>query len=201
MYDSRQFLQFMVDRRLGFDPGRNLLFNPGRNLLFDSDRNLLFDPERDLYFGKVGPVFRGQACPTCRNLVHPLEDTCRHCGAHVVPLRQVVPQKMQYATQQRRKARVAEGAPQPMARQQVAARQVAPQQVQVVDEGAKQICPNCSLKIPADAVYCPRCRVKLDEWRKYIQDLRRWESEQARSVQQQSYGTDRFYDVPSRRRR
>ena len=69
-----------------------------------------------------------------------------------------------------------------------------------VDEGAKQVCPNCSLKIPADAVYCPRCRVKLDEWRKYIRDLRSWEAEQARPSQRQSYGTDRFYDVPSRRR-
>jgi RNA polymerase subunit RPABC4/transcription elongation factor Spt4 len=196
MYDSRQFLQFMVDRRLGFDHDRNLVFNPDRNLLFNPERNLMFDPERDLLFGKVGPVFRGQACPNCRNLVHPLEETCRKCGTHVVPLRQVVPQKKDYASQYRRKTRVVEGAPQPVAPQPVAR-----QQVQVVDEGAKQICPNCSLRIPADAVYCPRCRVKLDEWRKYIEDLRRWEAEQARNLQQQQYGTDRFYDVPSRRRR
>jgi RNA polymerase subunit RPABC4/transcription elongation factor Spt4 len=190
MYDSRQFLQFMVDRRLGFDPDRNLGFNPERNLLFNPERNLLFDCERDLYFGKVGPVFRGQACPNCRNLVHPLEDTCRHCGGHVVPLRQVVPEKMQYAVRPQRKVQT----------QQRPVTKVSPKQVQVVDEGAKQICPNCSLKIPADAVYCPRCRVKLDEWRKYIQELRQWEQEQTRLSQSQSYGTDRFYDVPSRRR-
>ena len=76
-----------------------------------------------------------------------------------------------------------------------------PPQVQVVEEGAKQICPNCSLKIPADALYCPRCRVKLDEWRKYIKDLRRWEQKQARTQYSQSYGTDRYFDVPRRRRR
>ncbi len=201
MYDSRQFLQFMVDRRLGFDHDRNLIFNPDRNLLFDADRQLLFDPERDLHFGKVGPVFRGQACPNCKNLVHPLEETCRNCGTPVVPLREVVPQKIRYAVQPKRKTRVVEGAPQPAVRQQAAPQTVAPQRVQVVDEGAKQICPNCSLRIPADAVYCPRCRVKLDEWRKYIEDLRRWESEQARTLQSQQYGSDRFYDVPSRRRR
>jgi RNA polymerase subunit RPABC4/transcription elongation factor Spt4 len=199
MYDSRQFLQFMVDRRLGFDQDRNLFFDADRNLLFNPDRNLLFDPDRDIPFGKVGPVFRGQACPNCKHLIHPLEDVCRHCGAHVDPLRQVVPQKMQYAAQAKRKARMVEAAPRAVTRQRVTPQQVAPQQVQVIDEGAKQICPNCSLRIPADAVYCPRCRVKLDEWRKYIHDLRRWESEQARS-QQQQYGSDRFYDVPSRRR-
>ena len=167
-------------------------------MIFNPERNLLFDPERKMYFGKVGPVFRGQACPECKNLVHPLEDRCRRCGAHVVPLRQVVPTKKRYATQPKARRRVQEGAPQAKARREVRAQQVTPQQVQVVDEGAKQVCPNCSLKIPVDAVYCPRCRVKLDEWRKYIQDLRRWEAEQARSAQ---YGTDRFYDVPSRRRR
>jgi RNA polymerase subunit RPABC4/transcription elongation factor Spt4 len=186
MYDSRQFLQFMVDRRLGFNSDRNLGFNPVRNLLFNSERNLLFDPERDIPFGKVGPVFRGQACPNCRNLVHPLEATCRHCGGHVVPLRTVVPEK-KYAS--------------PPQRQTQMKQRTVPQQVQVVDEGAKQICPNCSLKIPADAVYCPRCRVKLDEWRKYISELRRWEQEQARVQQSQSFANDRFYDVPSRRRR
>lgn len=193
MYDSRQFLQFMVDRRLGFDSGRNLGFNAERNLLFNPERNLLFDITRNLPFGKVGPVFRGQACPNCRNLVQPLEDTCRHCGGHVVPLRRVVPEK-KVATQPYRKQRVEQQAPTHGA-------PTAPQQVQVVEEGAKQICPNCSLKIPADAVYCPRCRVKLDEWRKYIKDLRRWEQEQARTQYSQSYGTDRYYDVPSRRRR
>jgi RNA polymerase subunit RPABC4/transcription elongation factor Spt4 len=199
MYDSRQFLQFMVDRRLLFDSGRNLMFNAERNLIFNPERNLLFDAEREMYFGKVGPVFRGQACPNCRNLVHPLEDQCRHCGGHVVPLRQVVPTKRRRTTHRpKRKARVQEGAPQPMVRREVRAQEVTPQQVQVIDEGGKQVCPNCSLKIPADAVYCPRCRVKLDEWRKYIQDLRRWEAEQARSAQG---GSDRFYDVPSRRRR
>jgi RNA polymerase subunit RPABC4/transcription elongation factor Spt4 len=196
MYDSRQFLQFMVDRRLGFNFRRNLGFNSDRNLLFNPERNLLFDCERDIYFGKVGPVFRGQACPNCRNLVHPLEDTCRHCSGHVVPLRQVVPQK-KYATQPKGK-RQAKQAARPKQVKQTSRKQ---RQVQQVQEGAKQICPNCSLKIPSDAVYCPRCRVKLDEWRKYIEDLRRWEQEQARTAQRQTYGTDRFYDVPSRRRR
>jgi RNA polymerase subunit RPABC4/transcription elongation factor Spt4 len=190
MYDSRQFLQFMVDRRLGFNSDRNLGFDAERNLLFNAERNLLFDMERDLPFGKMGPVFRGQACPNCRKLVAPLEDTCRFCGGHVVPLRRVVPEK-KYATRPKRKQRIQQRAPQ---------RKAAPQQVRVVDEGAKQVCPNCSLKIPADAIYCPRCRVKLDEWRKYIRDLRSWEAEQARPSQHQSYGADRFYDVPSRRR-
>lgn len=199
MYDSRQFLQFMVDRRLGFNSDRNLMFNADRALIFNSERNLLFDCDRALTFGKVSPVFRGQACPSCRNLVHPLEETCRNCGSHVVPLRRVVPEKRKYATQPKRKTRVQE-ARQTRASQRRAPQRAAPAQVQVVDEGAKQICPNCSLRIPADAVYCPRCRVKLDEWRKYIQDLRRWEAEQARTSQH-SYGTDRFYDVPSRRRR
>jgi RNA polymerase subunit RPABC4/transcription elongation factor Spt4 len=196
MYDSRQFLQFMVDRRLGFNSERNLGFNSERNLLFNHDRNLLFDPERDIYFGKVGPVFRGQACPSCRNLVHPLEDTCRKCGSHVDPLRQVVPEK-KYATQPKERRRAQKKAPAPKAKKSTREQR----QVQPVEDGAKQICPNCSLKIPSDAVYCPRCRVKLDEWRKYIEDLRRWEQEQARTAQRQSYGTDRFYDVPSRRRR
>ena len=139
MYDSRQFLQFMVDRRLGFDSDRNLMFNAERNLIFNADRNLLFDCDRGLYFGKVGPVFRGQACPDCKNLVHPLEDQCRHCGAHVVPLRQVVPTK-KYATQPQRRTRVQEGAPQPQVRREVRAQQVQPQQVQVVESGAKQVC-------------------------------------------------------------
>ena len=193
MYDSRQLLQFMVDRRLGFDSDRNLGFDAERNLLFNSERNLLFDSTRNLPFGKTGPVFRGQACPNCRNLINSLEDTCRHCGGHVVPLRKVVPEK-KVATQPYRKQRIEQQAPTHGA-------PTAPRQVQVVEEGAKQICPNCSLKIPADAVYCPRCRVKLDEWRKYIKDLRRWEQEQARTKYSQSYGTERFYDVPSRRRR
>ena len=187
MYDSRQLLQFMVDRRLGFNSDRNLGFNSDRNLLFNAERNLLFDCDRDIPFGKVGPVFRGQACPNCRNLIHPLEDTCRRCGNKVVPLRTVVPQQ-KYAPSPKRKR-----APRPP--------RTTPQQVQVVDEGAKQICPNCSLKIPSDAVYCPRCRVKLDEWRKYITELRRWEQEQARVQQSQTFANDRFYDVPSRRRR
>jgi len=193
MYDSRQFLQFMVDRRLGFDHDRNLLFNADRNLLFDPERDLMFDITRDLPFGKVGPVFRGQACPNCRNLVHPLEDTCRHCGGHVTPLRSVTPLErgpQQY--QQRQQVR-----PQRVVQQQ--ARPTKPQrQVEVVQEGGKQICPNCSLKIPGDAVYCPRCRVKLDEWRKYIEDLRRWEAEQSRAAQTQQYG--QFYDAQRRRR-
>jgi RNA polymerase subunit RPABC4/transcription elongation factor Spt4 len=178
----------MVDRRLGFNPERDLSYDPERNLLFDSERDLSFDHEREMYFGKVGPVFRGQACPNCRNLVNPLEDTCRHCGGHVDPLRKVVPKK------------------QPTRRKQTHKRQPKPKQrVEKVreprpDEGAKQVCPNCSLKIPADSVYCPRCRVKLDEWRKYIKDLRRWESEQARTQQAQQYSYDRYYDVPRRRR-
>ena len=200
MYDSRQFLQFMVDRRLGFDSDRNLFFNADRDLIFNPERNLLFDPERDLHFGMVGPVFRGQACPSCRNLVHPLEETCRKCGSHVVPLRTVVPQK-KYAAQPKRKTRTQRMEARPEMTQQRVRQQAQRQQVQVVDEGAKQICPNCSLRIPSDAVYCPRCRVKLDEWRKYIEDLRRWEAEQARTSRQQPYGSDRFYDVPSRRRR
>ena len=101
MYDSRQFLQFMVDRRLGFDHDRDLGFDHDRELIFDAERNLLFDPERDLPFGRIGPVFRGQACPNCKNLVHPLEDTCRRCGTRVEPLRQVVPQESRYAVQPR----------------------------------------------------------------------------------------------------
>jgi len=194
MYDSRQFLQFMVDRRLGFDSDRDLFFNADRNLLFDPDRNLLFDITRDLPFGKVGPVFRGQACPNCRNLVHPLEDTCRHCGAHIVPLRSVTP----YETPPQQYRQPQQMRPQRVIQQRQVQQPVAKKQVEVVQDGAKQICPNCSLKIPGDAVYCPRCRVKLDEWRKYIEDLRRWESEQARATQSQQYG--QFYDAQRRRR-
>jgi len=196
MYDSRQLLQFLVDRRLGFNSDRNLGFNSDRNLLFNCDRNLLFDPERDIPFGKVSPVFRGQACPNCKNLINPLEEACRHCGGNVVPLLRVVPEKKATVHPEhwkRSKQRLAEQKP--------PKRRTAAQKVQVVDEGGKQICPNCSLKIPSDAVYCPRCRVKLDEWRKYISELRRWEQEQARVQQSQTFGNDRFYDVPSRRRR
>jgi RNA polymerase subunit RPABC4/transcription elongation factor Spt4 len=148
MFDSRQFLQFIVDRKLGFDQDRDLSFDHDRDLLFNFDRQLSFDEDRDLGFGMHGPVFRGRACPNCKYLVHPLEETCRHCGMAVAGMSSVTPKATKKAVVRR-----------------------AP--------GQQQICPNCSLKIPADAVYCPRCRVKLDEWRDYIVRLRQWEQEEA----------------------
>ena len=175
MIDSRQFLQFVVDRKLGFDHDRGLGFDPERILLFDDYRDLSFDCERDLGFGKHGPVFRGQACPSCKTLVNPEEGVCRNCGTVVQGQRRDV-------TKER------------------------PERKERSRTESMQICPNCSYKIPSDAVYCPRCRVKLDEWRNYIKRLREWEQEVAssrqaqtkRKSQQQSYRDD-YYDVTRRR--
>lgn len=174
MFDSRQFLQFVVDRNLWFNYDRDLSFDPERNLLFDYDRDLSFDETRKLPFGLHGPVFRGRACANCRYLVHPMEDYCRRCGMKV----QVAP------------VRKAKAAPK-------------------VEAAGRQICPNCSLKIPGDAVYCPRCRVKIDEWREYIQRLREYEQQKAAAMQapapriaparEYDYRQD-YYNVPIRRR-
>ena len=95
MFDSRQFLQFVVDRKLGFDHDRDLLFDSDRELLFDSDRELSFDQTRKLAFGMHGPVFRGRACVKCRYLVHPMEDRCRHCGTPSQPVVERPRQKAQ----------------------------------------------------------------------------------------------------------
>ncbi len=174
MHDSRQFLQFIVDRNLGFDLDRDLSFDHDRSLLFSIDRVLSFDEDRDLGFGSHGPVFRGRACPKCKHLVDPLEESCRHCGMTVAGMTRLTQKTRKKAT--RRKV-----------------------------SGQKQVCPNCSMKIPADAVYCPRCRVKLDEWRDYIMRLRQWENEEAtrkqadaRARMAQSYHDD-YFNVPSRR--
>ncbi len=175
MIDSRQFLQFVVDRSLGFDHDRALGFDPERNLLFDGYRDLCFDCERHLGFGKHGPVFRGQACPNCRTLVDIQEGVCRNCGTVVQVQRRAITKKRSHRKERTRTE-------------------------------SMQICPNCSYKIPSDAVYCPRCRVKLDEWRDYIKRLREWEQEVAasrqaqtkRQSQQQSYRDD-YYDVTRRR--
>ena len=176
MYDSRQLLQFAVDRNLGFDYERDLGFDPERSLFFDSERDLSFDCERDLPFGIHGPVFRGQACPNCKNLIHPIEGQCRACGTKVTPMRSITRTKKRPKRSKEKVERAEEVT-------------------------ALQICPNCSFKIPADAVYCPRCRVKVDEWKKYIQDLRKWEQQVARtSNQPQRYDQSQYYDYPDRRR-
>jgi len=174
--DSRQFLQFVVDRKLGFDHDRDLGFDPERTLLFDEYRNLSFDCDRDLGFGIFGPVFRGQACPNCKTLVNPQEGVCRNCGTVVQALRKAITKKRHERKERSRTE-------------------------------SKQICPNCSYKIPSDAVYCPRCRVKLDEWRDYIKRLREWEQEVAasrqtqteRGIPQKSYRDD-YYNVQTKRR-
>jgi RNA polymerase subunit RPABC4/transcription elongation factor Spt4 len=174
--DSRQFLQFVVDRSLGFDSNRPLGFDSDRSLLFDVDRDLSFDFRRNLGFGLHGPVFRGQACPNCKTLVSPHEGICRNCGTAVQAKLKAVAKRRTHRNEQQRSE-------------------------------SMQICPNCSYKIPSDAVYCPRCRVKLDEWRDYIKRLREWEQEVAASRQsltkhqspQPNY-TDDYYNVQSRRR-
>jgi RNA polymerase subunit RPABC4/transcription elongation factor Spt4 len=153
MFDSRQFLQFLVDRKLGFDFRRDLHFDHRRELLFDYTRNLSFDIDRALGFGDYGPVFRGRACPSCKYLVDPLEDKCRACGTRLTPLHR--PPTKKAPKKGRHRAPKAKGS---------------------------MVCPNCALKIPGDSVYCPRCRVKIDEWRQYLQDLRRWEQEVQRSA-------------------
>lgn len=175
MFDSRQFLQFIVDRNLGFDEDRDLSFDPERNLLFNYERQLSFDEDRELGFGSHGPVFRGRACPNCKFLVHPLEESCRQCGLTVAGMTRLTQRTTKKAVRKK-------------------------------TSGQQQVCPNCSLKIPADAVYCPRCRVKLDEWRDYIMRLRQWENEEAarkqaeaRARAAQTYHDD-YYRVTSRRR-
>lgn len=176
MIDSRQFLQFIVDRSLGFDHDRPLGFDSERTLLFDRDRNLSFDCERDLGFGMHGPVFRGQACPNCKTLVSPNEGTCRNCGTVVQAVRRAVTKKRPHRKERSKTE-------------------------------SMQICPNCSYKIPSDAVYCPRCRVKLDEWRDYIKRLREWEQEVAASREAQTKQRSRqptyrddYYNVQTKRR-
>ncbi len=176
MIDSRQFLQFVVDRKLGFDSDRDLFFDYNRSLLFNEDRNLSFDCDRDLMFGQHSPVFRGQACPNCKTLVDQHEGVCRNCGT------------------------VVHGLPRDVTRKQIA-------RTQRSQTESKQICPNCSYKIPSDAVYCPRCRVKLNEWRDYIKRLREWEQEVAASRQAyteqgipQKIYRDDYYNIQSKRR-
>ena len=176
MIDSRQFLQFIVDRNLGFDHDRALGFDHDRHLLFDEDRALSFDCERDLGFGMHSPVFRGQACPNCKTLVHPNEGVCRACGTAVQIQAKPIAKKRSHREESSRSE-------------------------------SMQICPNCSYKIPSDAVYCPRCRVKLDEWRDYIKRLREWEQEvetsrktQTRYKTQQPNYRDDYYNVQTKRR-
>jgi RNA polymerase subunit RPABC4/transcription elongation factor Spt4 len=187
MFDSRQFLQFMVDRKLGFNSYRNLSFDTERDLLFDSDRNLSFDHDRDLLFGLHGPVFRGRACTKCKMLVHPLEESCRSCGTRVASVMQPAKAKARTHTRTRRPAR--KKAP-PAATKEM------------------MVCPNCALKIPGDSIYCPRCRVKIDEWRQYLRDLRQWEEQVQRAAAPQvprqppqRYYDDRWHDINVRRRR
>ncbi len=176
MIDNRQFLQFVVDRSLGFDSDRALGFDHDRNLLFDMYRNLSFDCDRDLGFGVHSPVFRGQACSNCKTLVDPQEGVCRKCGT------------------------VVQGQPRDVTKERSERKQRSRTE-------SLQICPNCSYKIPSDAVYCPRCRVKLDEWRDYIKRLREWEQEVAASRQtqtkyksQQPNYRDDYYNVQTKRR-
>ena len=190
MFDSRQFLQFVVDRKLGFNLDRNLSFDSDRKLLFDFHRQLGFDMERDLPFGKHGPVFRGRACPSCKALVPPLDDTCMDCGTNLPPLRRrtqaqiTQAQKSEITQRSRQRSRKA---PKPPA-------------------ASTMVCPNCALKIPADSVYCPRCRVKIDEWRTYLRDLKRWEDAQRTQTQPSvprypPQRQDQYHDVNVRRRR
>jgi len=81
MKDTKNLLNFNVDRRIGFDSERNLGFNSDRNLGFDFHRSLLFDPTRDLPFGKKGVQFRGYLCQDCRRPAIFSEKEKRHyCG-------------------------------------------------------------------------------------------------------------------------
>jgi hypothetical protein len=70
------------------------------------------------------------------------------------------------------------------------------------------VCPNCALKIPGDSIYCPRCRVKIDEWRQYLRDLKQWEEQVQRASMPhvpkqppQRYYDDKWQDINVRRRR
>lgn len=180
MFDSRQFLQFLVDRRLSFDFNRALEFSAGRQLMFNAERDLSFNMDRNLPFGMFGPVFRGRACKKCKMLVHPVEGVCRGCGTPLeTPDRPV--------TKTKRRARPPETWPK---------------------EPQTMICPNCALVISQDSMVCPRCRVNIDEWRQYIQDLKKWEAKVQRAAvpgypsrpPRQSSGGE-WQDVRVRRRR
>jgi RNA polymerase subunit RPABC4/transcription elongation factor Spt4 len=191
MFDSRQLLQFVVDRKLGFKSNRNLTFNQNRTLLFNYQRQLGFDMDRDLPFGKHGPVFRGRACPKCKALVPPLDDVCMECGTSLPPLRRrtaAQASRVQRTQAEQRARQVTKPADKPQA-------------------ASTMVCPNCALKIPTDSVYCPRCRVKIDEWRTYLRDLKRWEEAQRARSQPQvpryppQRQDEQYYDVNVRRRR
>lgn len=127
MYDSRRFLQFVVDRKLEFEFRRDLAFSLDRELTFDENRSLGFDFRRDLPFGGFGPVFRGPACPQCHNLINPHEGVCRHCGTVIAtrpvprkPQRSVVPERVELMICPKCAARIPKGT---------------------------QVCPNCRIDI------------------------------------------------------
>lgn len=148
MIDSKKFLQFRSERSLDFNQDRNLHFDFERSLMFDFRRKLLFDHVRDLSFGKHGPVFRGYACPRCSYLIHPMERECRSCGTRV---RIVKKSELEHLPSHdlARSARA--------------------------DDKALAPCPSCGTKIPQDSEHCPRCRANVPEWRRYLEDLRKWQ--------------------------
>jgi RNA polymerase subunit RPABC4/transcription elongation factor Spt4 len=199
MYDSRQFLQFVVERKLEFDFRRNLYFDHTRDLVFDHDRDLLFDHNRAILFGQFGPVFRGRACPKCRQLVHPLEDTCRACGTHISARMKPSSSRLRAQTAVSDARTRPRSKPRSKPSQK---RKQKPASRPKTTSGETMVCPNCALKIPGDSVYCPRCRVKISEWRQYLQELRRWEDEVQRSGRGQSprYPPQRYEDDYYRRR-
>ena len=176
MIDSRQLLQFVVDRSLGFDHDRALGFDPERNLLFGEYRDLCFDCDRELNFGKFGLVFRGQACPNCKALVDPDKGVCRNCGTVVQAQRRTVTKKRPG----RRK------------RTRTGSMQICPNCSYKIPSDAVY-CPRCRVKLDEWRDYVKRLR----EWESEVAASR--QAQTKRQSQQQSYRDD-YYNVQTRRR-
>jgi len=81
MKNTKNLLNFNVNREIGFDPSRGLGFNPERNLGFNYNRRIGFNPERNLPFGKRGVMFRGYLCQDCGRYGHFSDEHERYfCG-------------------------------------------------------------------------------------------------------------------------